>query len=139
VLVTDGENNAGPVHPETAAEALAAVDVSLFVIGIGSGGETMLDYVDPQTNRHRRGLYDSRYDTESLVRIAEHGDGAFLEARTGDELGRAFFSVSESSLFPVHVETLHTTESEAGPFIIAALAVIALSFLIRIFVLRPSL
>jgi Ca-activated chloride channel family protein len=139
VLVTDGENNAGPVHPETAAEALAAVDVSLFVIGIGSGGETMLDYVDPQTNRHRRGLYDSRYDTESLVRIAEHGDGAFLEARTGDELGRAFFSVSEGSLFPVHVETLHTTESEAGPFVIAALAVIALSFLIRFAVLRPSL
>jgi Ca-activated chloride channel family protein len=139
VLVTDGENNAGPVHPETAAEALASADISLFVIGIGSGGETILDYVDPQTNRHRRGLYDSRYDTESLVRIAEKGDGTFLEARTGDELGRAFFRVSEGAMFPVRVETLHTTESRAAPFIIAALAIVTLSFMVRFSVPGPTL
>jgi Ca-activated chloride channel family protein len=137
VLVTDGENNAGPVHPETAAEALAAADVSLFVIGIGSGGETILDYVDPQTNQHRRGFYDSRYDTESLVRIAEKGNGTFLEARTGDELGRAFFRASEGSMFPVRAETLHTTESRAGLFIVAALAIVALSFMVRFSVPRP--
>jgi Ca-activated chloride channel family protein len=132
VLVTDGENNAGPVHPETAAETLASVDVSLFVIGIGSGGETILDYVDPQTNLHRRGLYDSRYDTEGLVKIADKGEGMFLEARTGDELGRAFFRVSEGSMFPIQAETLHTTESLAAPFIMAALVIITLSFIARI-------
>ncbi|MDR1095544.1 MAG: VWA domain-containing protein [Spirochaetaceae bacterium] len=139
VLVTDGENNAGPVHPETAAEAIASADVSLFVIGIGSGGETILDYVDPQTNRHRRGLYDSRYDTESLARIAEKGDGIFLEARTGDELGRAFFRVSEGSMFPVRVETLRTAESRAGLFIAAALAIVTLSFMVRFSLPGPPL
>jgi Ca-activated chloride channel family protein len=139
VLVTDGENNAGPVHPETAAEAIAAAGVSLFVIGIGSGGETILDYVDPQTNRHRRGLYDSRYDTESLARIAEKGEGIFLEARTGDELGRAFFRVSEGAMFPVRVETLHTAESRAGLFIAAALAIVTLSFIVRFSLPGPPL
>jgi Ca-activated chloride channel family protein len=131
ILVTDGENNAGPVHPETAAEMLASAGISLFVLGIGTGGETILDYIDPQTNQHRRGFYDSRYDTESLVRIAEKGNGIFLEARTGDELGRAFFRVSENSMVPVRVETLHTTESRAAPFIIAALALITLTFIAR--------
>ncbi|MDR0639516.1 MAG: VWA domain-containing protein [Spirochaetaceae bacterium] len=136
VLVTDGENNAGAVHPETAAEALAASNVAFFVIGVGSGGETILDYVDPETNRHRRGIYDSRYDTQSLIAIAEKGGGVFLQARTGDELGRAFFKVSEGSTFPVRAETLLVTESRAGPFIIAALLIITLSFLPSLLVLR---
>jgi Ca-activated chloride channel family protein len=138
VLVTDGENNTGAVHPETAAEVLASVDVAFFVIGIGTGGETVLDYVDPETNRHRRGLYDSRYDTQSLIAIAEKGSGTFLQARTGDELGRAFFKVSESATFPVRIETLHVTESRAAPFVTAALLIIALSFLLRFLVLRPK-
>ena len=137
VLVTDGENNAGAVHPETAAEALASADAAFFVIGVGSGGETILDYVDPETNRHRRGIYDSRYDTQSLIAIAEKGGGDFLQARTGDELGRAFFKVSEGSTLPVRVETLLVTQSRAGPFIMAALLIIALSFLPRFLVLRP--
>ena len=136
VLVTDGENNAGAVHPETAAQVLASVDAAFFVIGIGSGGETILDYVDPETNRHRRGIYDSRYDTQSLIAIAEQGGGTFLQARTGDELGRAFFKVSEGSTLPVPVETLLVTESRAAPLLIAALLVIALSFLPRLLVFR---
>ncbi|MDR1468591.1 MAG: VWA domain-containing protein [Spirochaetaceae bacterium] len=131
VLVTDGENNAGAVHPETAAEVLASADAAFFVIGVGTGGETILDYVDPETNQHRRGLYDSRYDVQTLITIAEKGNGAFLQARTGDELGRAFFKVSEGSTLPVRVETLHVTESRAVPFIVAALLLITLSFLPR--------
>jgi Ca-activated chloride channel family protein len=132
ILITDGENNAGAIHPETAAEVLAAVNSSLFVIGVGSGGETILDYVDPETNRRRRGVYDSRYDTESLVRIAEKGGGVFLEARTGDELRRAFFKVSESSLFPVRVETARGEESLAAPLITAALLLVTLSLTLRL-------
>lgn len=137
VLVTDGENNAGAVHPETAAEALFSADAAFFVIGVGSGGETILDYVDPETNRHRRGIYDSRYDARSLIAIAEKGGGAFLQARTGDELGRAFFKVIEGSTLPVRVETLLVTESRSGPFIVAALLIIALSFLPRFLAFRP--
>jgi Ca-activated chloride channel family protein len=137
ILVTDGENNAGAVHPETAAEALAAVNSSLFVIGVGSGGETILDYIDPETNRHRRGIYDSRYETESLARIAEKGGGVFLEARTGDELGRAFVRVSENAMIPVRIGTSRTTDSQSGPFIIAALVIVTFSIMLRFLVLRP--
>jgi Ca-activated chloride channel family protein len=134
VLITDGENNAGAVHPETAAEVLASADAAFFVIGVGTGGETILDYVDPVTNQRRRGLYDSRYDTRSLAAIAEKGGGAFLQARTGDELGRAFFKVSEGAAFPIRAETLLVTESRAGPFIMTALLIITFSFLPRLFV-----
>jgi Ca-activated chloride channel family protein len=136
VLVTDGENNAGAVHPETAAEALAEAGAAFFVIGVGAGGETMLDYVDPETNRRRRGIYDSRYDTRSLIAIAEKGGGTFIPARTAEELGRAFFNASKGAAFPVRTETLYVTESRAGPFVMAALLIITLSFLSRLLGLR---
>jgi Ca-activated chloride channel family protein len=132
VLVTDGENNAGAVHPQTAAEAIAETDAAFFVIGIGTGGETMLDYIDPETGRQRRGIFDSRYDTRALIAIAEKGGGVFLQARTGDELRRAFFKVSEGAAFPVRAETLPVTESRSGPLIVAALIIITLSFLARL-------
>jgi Ca-activated chloride channel family protein len=131
VLITDGENNAGSIHPETAAEALAAAETSLFVIGIGSGGETMLDYVDPETNRRRRGMYGSRYDAESLARIAEKAGGVFLEARSGDELGRAFLRVSERAALPVRAEMVRNAESRAAPLIITALVLTLASFALR--------
>ncbi|MDR2103885.1 MAG: VWA domain-containing protein, partial [Treponema sp.] len=38
ILITDGENNAGSVHPETAAEVLEEIGVSLWIIGVGSSG-----------------------------------------------------------------------------------------------------
>jgi Ca-activated chloride channel family protein len=132
VLVTDGENNAGAVHPETAARAVAGAGAALFVIGMGGGGEVMIDYVDPESGQRRRGIPDSRYDTESLVRVAESGNGVFLEARTGGELSRAFFRVSESSSLPLRTEIERSTESFADVFIIASFILLLLSFILRI-------
>ena len=131
VLLTDGENNAGAVHPETAAQAVLAAGASLFVIGVGTGGEALLDYIDPETETRRRGIFDSRYDTGSLARIAERGNGVFLEARTGDELSRAFFRVGEIAAVPVRVDTERKTESRAVFFIAASLALIVLTALFR--------
>jgi Ca-activated chloride channel family protein len=131
VLVTDGENNAGSVHPETAAQAVQAAGAALFVIGIGTGGEALLDYVDPETETRRRGIFDSRYDTGSLTRIAEKGNGIFLEARTGDELSRAFFRIGESAAVPVRVDTERKTESRAVFFIAASLVLLFTGTLFR--------
>ncbi len=39
VLITDGENNAGTIHPETAADLLRELGISFWVIAVGSMGE----------------------------------------------------------------------------------------------------
>src|SRR5436189_476564 len=38
VLLTDGDNNAGKISPNTAAEALKALHIKLYAIGIGTNG-----------------------------------------------------------------------------------------------------
>src|SRR5437870_10764245 len=49
VLLTDGENNAGKIPPNTAAEALKALHVKLYAIGIGTNGNAPYPMFDLRT------------------------------------------------------------------------------------------
>jgi Ca-activated chloride channel family protein len=71
VLLSDGENNAGAIHPAAAASALGASGAILYVVGIGSKGTVPIDYTDPFTNIRRKGSFDSRFSSESLIEIAD--------------------------------------------------------------------
>ena len=91
VLITDGENNAGTIHPETAAAMLGQMGVSLWVIGVGSSGIVPFSYVDPATNMLRTGTFDSHFDPMNLRRIAESaGEGFWVHAPTAEAFAEAF-------------------------------------------------
>jgi len=131
VLLTDGENNSGSVHPASAAAALRALGVSLWVVGVGSSGEVPIDYVDPETGRRRTGLLDSRYDQESLRAIAAAGGGVFLSAPTPEAFASAFSKLAESETFPVAARTRTKTASLHVPFVWAGLVLVSLARLVR--------
>jgi Ca-activated chloride channel family protein len=46
VLITDGDNNAGKVPPNAAAEALKALHIKFYAIGIGTNGEAPFPVLD---------------------------------------------------------------------------------------------
>jgi Ca-activated chloride channel family protein len=124
VLVTDGENNAGAIHPETAAALFPRRNISLWVIGVGSSGEIPLDYVDPATRMRRTGTFESRFDPESLKALCAAGAGTYIPAPSAESLAAAFTRISEgemvlsrSSLF-VRRKPCHT------PFLLTALGIL---------------
>src|SRR3989441_5395065 len=49
VLLTDGDNNAGKIPPNTAAEALKALRIKLYAIGIGTNGMAPYPVFDQRT------------------------------------------------------------------------------------------
>jgi len=98
VLITDGENNAGAIHPETAAGFIRDIGAAFWVIAIGSIGEVPIDYTDPYTKIRRTGLFDSRYDTESLRRLSAAGDGVFIFASGADGFSSAFSQLDASEI-----------------------------------------
>ena len=98
VLISDGENNAGVIHPETAAAMIANIGASLWVIGLGSGGEVPIDYVDPFTRMRRTGLFDSRYDTEVLRLISAAAGGTWISAPSADAFAAAFTRINDQEL-----------------------------------------
>ena len=51
VLLTDGDNNAGRIPPNTAAEAVKALHIKLYAIGIGTNGIAPVPMGNPQTGQ----------------------------------------------------------------------------------------
>jgi len=98
VLITDGENNAGFVHPETAAAMLRDMDVSFWVIAVGSAGEVPIDYVDPYTRIRSTGTFDSRFDSESLRRLSITGGGTYIAAPSSQAFSSAFSQLDDSEI-----------------------------------------
>ncbi|AEF80399.1 VWA domain-containing protein [Leadbettera azotonutricia] len=98
VLITDGENNAGSVHPEAAASLLGDLGISLWVIGVGSSGEIPINYLDPNTRMRRTGTFESHYDPESLKSIAEKGNGTWIAAPSAEALATAFAKVDQGEM-----------------------------------------
>jgi len=86
ILLTDGENNAGEIHPETAANLSLNNDISLYVVGIGTRGTVPIEYTDPVTGKLYSGYLDSDYNPASLKKIASLGGGKYFEVRTIDDL-----------------------------------------------------
>jgi Ca-activated chloride channel family protein len=131
VLITDGENNAGAVHPLTAAEALNAQETALYVIGIGSSGEIPIDYVDPVTKLRRTGSFESRYNTESLRAVAQAAGGVFLYAPSRDSFAAAFNTLNKSETVVSRSFIRGRREGFHQVLITAALIIACFSRLVR--------
>ncbi|MDR1971393.1 MAG: VWA domain-containing protein [Treponema sp.] len=135
ILITDGENNAGPVNPETAAALLAEAGISLWIIGVGSGGEIPIDYVDPHTRMRRTGTFDSRFDEASLLSLSRAGEGVYIAAPSADALAAAFSRISGEELTVNRAGALIRREDLHFPLIAGGLALYALAGFIRRFLL----
>jgi len=125
VLITDGENNAGAIHPETAAEFLREAGVSFWVIAVGSAGEVPLDYVDPYTNIRRTGIFDSRYDVESLRRLSAVAGGTFITAYSADTFAAAFSQLDENEITIQRTRVINRTVPLAFQFLAASVVLLA--------------
>ncbi|GMO28154.1 MAG: VWA domain-containing protein [Termitinemataceae bacterium] len=95
LLITDGENNAGSVHPNSAAQALKSQNAALYIIGVGSSGDIPIDYVDPFTKVRRTGTFESRFSGENLEKLAIEGGGTYLNAPSADAFSAAFKTVNK--------------------------------------------
>ena len=80
VLMTDGENNAGEIHPHTAAKLAADYRINLFVVGIGTKGVVPVEYLDPVTNSIKSGYLDSSFDENQLINLAYLAGGSYFSA-----------------------------------------------------------
>ena len=121
VLITDGENNAGEIHPETAAALLGNIGVSFWLIGVGSGGEIPISYVDPFSGLLRTGTFDSRYDPDILRQLAESAGGNWIHAPQADAFADAFSRLDNEERVISRFGTVRRIEPLYGIFLVIAL------------------
>ncbi|MDE6705454.1 MAG: VWA domain-containing protein [Treponemataceae bacterium] len=95
VLITDGENNAGAVHPETAARLAARQGITIYTFGIGTRGSVPIAYVDPETGRVRSGYYASEFDHAPLEDIARIAGGQYFGVEHTAALAERLAAISQ--------------------------------------------
>jgi len=131
VLITDGENNAGSVNPETAAKLASENEISLYVLGIGTRGTVPIEYVDPNTGKVRSGYYESSFDTALLEKIANIGGGKYFGIESLGELSDSLNSISNRENIVQSFRFKTVDEYFYQRFLYVAAILFALSWFLR--------
>jgi Ca-activated chloride channel family protein len=93
VLVTDGVNNAGEIDPATAADLAKAMEVRVYTIGVGRGGQVPMPMQlrDPLGRAvTQTALVQVDIDEGLLKRIADRTGGEFFRATDAGSLKAIF-------------------------------------------------
>ena len=131
VLITDGENNAGEIHPNTAARLARDNGISLYVLGLGTRGMVSLEYVDKKTGRVISGYLDSSFDTEQLREIAFSAGGSYFSVENMGDFSSIISSIAKEQIFAqsYHIKSSDTHFSPA--FLLSGIILASLAWFLR--------
>lgn len=132
ILLTDGENNAGPdMPPMKAAEIAHSLGVRVYTVGIGSEG-----IVQSPAVRNPDGSYEFAprmmyFDTELLRQIASRTQGKFYRAYSEEDLEGIYDEIDRLEKTSIEVTTLRRTTDWFHWFVAVAIALIWAEVLLR--------
>ena len=139
VLLTDGENNAGEILPESAADLASALDIRIYAIGIGTQGEVPIEYLDPSTGTVHKGMFDSRFNDELLREVAEISGGRYFSAKSPGALGSVFRTIDSVETTERRVKIRINSIPKHREFILIGLCLVLMDFILRRMFLRVAL
>ena len=139
ILMTDGENNAGQIHPETAATLAADNDISIYVIGIGTKGTVPIEYTDPLTGKLYSGYLDSNFNSASLRRITALSKGRYFEVATLQEFIHVFESIAKSESVSQNYTFRTVNQSYFKKVLLYAILLFAVGWFLKRIVLREMI
>lgn len=136
VLLTDGENNAGEIHPETAARLVAKNGITLYAVGIGTRGPVPLDYQDPRSGKSYSGYFDSSFDSAPLEKLAADLGGRYYGVESVAALSSALSSIAKrqevaQSYYIRSIDTFYYDK-----FLLGAILCFAAAWFVRRFLLK---
>lgn len=87
ILLTDGVNRNGKIHPITAAEMAEEFGIRVYTIGVGTNGKARMPVgINPINNKYVYDMVDVEIDEETLTEIAAMTGGKYFRATDNDKL-----------------------------------------------------
>ena len=139
ILLTDGDNNAGEILPESAADIARRLGIRIYAIGIGTEGDVPGEYIDPETGKIFRGTFQSNIDEDMLNAITADTGGRYFAASTPGALETVFRAIDSLETTEKRVKIQTSTRSLHIAAIMSALILFSLYFLIRKILFREVL
>lgn len=132
ILLTDGVNNAGEIDPMTAAEAVKALGIKVYTIGMGRPGQVPVPVQDV-FGGEQIVYQESSLDEGTLQQIAETTGGRYFRAEDTGTLKQIYAEIDSLEKSQVEVER-HTRYRE----LMAWLLIPALGFVVSEMALRKT-
>jgi Ca-activated chloride channel family protein len=103
VLLTDGENNAGKIPPNTAAEAVKALKIRFYAIGAGINGVAPAPVFNGQTGKPLTDMFGNvlyqnqrvQFNEAGLKEVCKIADGQFFRATDTKSLEQIFGDIDK--------------------------------------------
>ena len=131
VLVTDGANNAGEIDPATATDLARAMEVRVYTIGVGRGGQVPMpqQVQDPFTGRvyTRTVMTEVQIDEELLKKIADRTGGEFFRATDSQSLRNIFDRIDRLEKSEIKLSSFRRYHELFFPVLLASAALFSVA------------
>lgn len=107
ILLTDGENNAGELDPNQAAELAATLGIRVYTIGVGTRGQAPVPVPDPFTGRPVIRWMEVNIDEASLQEVAGLTGGRYFRATDTDSLEGIYAAIDGLEKSRVEARNFH--------------------------------
>ncbi|MDE5852096.1 MAG: VWA domain-containing protein [Alistipes sp.] len=135
ILLTDGVNNRGEIAPLTAAEIARAQGIRVYTIGVGTQGTAPYPAVDMFGNRTFV-QQKVEIDEKTLRTMAEQTGGRYFRATDKAKLRAIYDEINQLEKSKIEVFSHITRHEYYLAWVLAALGLLALEFLLRHLVLN---
>lgn len=114
ILVTDGDNNAGAINPDTASQLAKELGIKIYTIGVGTD-QTIMPYDYFGTTQYQ--TMDSGLDETLLINIADVTGGQYFRATDASSLQAIFDVIDQLEKTDMDRDTFMTYDEWAFAFI----------------------
>ncbi len=128
ILLTDGENTAGKVMPLQAAEAAKELGIKIYTIGVGTRGKAPFA-VQGLFGQQIQHIHVS-IDEELLKKIADLTGGRYFRATDTESLEKIYQTIDQLEKTEAKVKEYHEYEEHFMLFLIPALFLFFLEFVL---------
>ena len=135
ILLTDGENNAGSIAPETAAALAESLGIKVYTIGMGKEGGARIPYPDTTFGKRYREVL-TYLDENTLKRIASATGGNYFRATDRESLKQIYAEIDRFEKTKFEVTNIIVRKELVGYFLIPAMLLLGIEILLRNTVLR---
>ena len=134
ILLTDGRHNKGKITPEEAAEAVQALGVKIYTIGVGGKGPAPFKVKTFFGTRMVRQRVD--LDEDTLKKVARMGRGQYFRASDSESLSDIYDIIDREEKTEVKVKEFFHFRELYAYFLVPALLLLGLEILLKNTVLR---
>ena len=131
VLLTDGRSNAGQIAPLDAADAAAALDITIYTVGVGSADGGRGGGIFGSFSRGKADL-----DEKTLREIAARTEGRYFRAADTAALAEVYETIDQLERTTAEITEFVRTEERFLPWLAWGAILLALSALLSETALR---